>query len=401
MTSLSDSVYYPISRENPLHPPAHCRALQQLSVISKVVLWNGNSVWLITKHADARTVLRDKRFSADATLPGFPTFSAGRPQGRDRRTSISRMDDPRHSELRSMIAHEFTAKRGEDWRVRIREIVDEQLSQIVKLEQPVDLVSRLSFPVPSLVICDLLGIPRDDRRLFQELTNRLVSHTGPAGDALAADREMFSYLDGLISVKEQTRPNDLFGDLIRSRFDQGLISHDETVNLARLLLVAGHETTANVISLGILTLIQHRKVFEGLAEGIISANSVALEVLRFHTVLHNGLPRIALDDVAVGGTLIKAGDGVVVAIATANRDEEVFQDPDVFTPGRNCQQQLSFGYGPHRCIGQWLALAEIEETLQALTIRLPGLRAQKPSGDPYTFRGSKSVYGLEELFVSW
>jgi cytochrome P450 len=283
-------------------------------------------------------------------------------------------------------------------RPEIQRIADRLVDELERRTQPVDLVEAFALPLPSLVIADLLGVPEEDRPFFEERSRMLVSNRVGTDVAVKAFEEMREYMERLVAGKRE-RP----GDDVLTRLDQmeraGDMGHDEVVDTGRLLLLAGHVTTANMIALGVTLLLQHPdqmaelRAQPGLLKGAIE------EMLRHQTLLRGGLRRVATEDVEVGGQLIRAGEGVVVLLSAANRDR-LFAEAETFDIHRNVRHHLAFGYGSHQCIGQLLAREELHVALGTILRRLPNLELAVPLKE-VRFRDDEFLHGLRELPIRW
>lgn len=385
-------------RTCPFDPPEMLGELRESDPISKVPLWDGRKVWLITRYEDARAVLRDPRFSADV-LRDLPALSPAR--AAPRRT-MSRMDNPRHGEIRRMLADDFLSHRVDELRPNIERIVETQIDEMLTADPPVDFHEAFSLPVPSRLISELLGIPEEDRDLFQECTRVLVSRTATREEFSAADDQLYDLCVRVVTEREKRPVDDMLGRLVTKEVLTGRLSREEAYVTTKLLIVGGHETTANMLSMSVLTMFSRREWFETMGEGDpeVVPNAVE-ELLRYHTPMHDGLPRVAIEDVIVGGTLISAGDGLIVSLASGNRDKDVFADPDRPDPRRpGARHHLTFGQGAHHCLGKWVARAELQIALPALARRIPTLRPAIPFED-ITFKEDAHIYGVDELPVTW
>jgi cytochrome P450 len=384
-------------RTCPFDPPEMLSELRSRDPISKVSLWNGRKVWLITRHEDVRTVLRDARFSADLRND-LPALSAAREAPR---RTMSRMDDPRHGEIRRMLAADFLARRIDAMRPDIERIVESQLDEMLAADPPVDFHVAFSLPVPSRLISQLLGIPREDRDLFQKCTSVLLSRTATQEEFSSADDQLYDLCIRLVSEREKRPIDDMLGRLVTKEVLTGRLSREEAYLITKLMIVGGHETTANMISLSTLTMFEHREWFETMRDRPKVVENAVEELLRYHTPMHDGIPRVATEDVVVGDTLISAGDGLIVMLASGNRDDAVFADPDRPDPRRpGARRHLTFGLGAHHCIGKWVARAELQIALPALARRIPTLRLAVPF-EEITFKEDAHVYGVDRLPVTW
>jgi cytochrome P450 len=398
----SDLPAFPLERGCPFDPPPEMRRLRAEEPVARVRLWDGGTAWLITGYHDQRTVLADPRFSADVTRPGYPHVTASTAARRRRSRAFISMDNPEHNVYRRMLTGDFTVRRVEAMRPRIQAIVDELLDAMLRAEAPVDLVREFALPVPSLVICELLGVPYADHDFFQRCSRTLISTLSTMEEATAASDELKDYLTRLVALKCREPADDLLGRLAADQLANGELTMGEIADMALLLLVAGHETTANMIGLGTLTLLQHPEQLEELRasdDPALVAGAVE-ELLRYLNITHSGRRRVATEDVEVGGRLIRAGEGVIAANDSGNRDESVFTDPDVLDIHRRARHHIAFGYGIHQCLGQPLARVELQVVYGTLFRRIPTLRLAVPF-ESVRFKGEMLVYGVHELPVTW
>ncbi|MER8046661.1 cytochrome P450 [Streptomyces sp. NPDC094032] len=396
---MTEAVAFPQDRTCPYHPPTAYDPLREELPLSRVTLWDGRSVWAVTGHATARALLSDPRLSTDSTRPDFPLpTERAASLRRSRRAALLGWDDPEHNVQRRMLIPGFTLKRAERLRPRIQATVDGLLDAMEAAGPPAELVSAFALPVPSIVICDLLGVPYEDHDFFEAQSRRLLR--GPTGedteDALA---QLEGYLGDLIERKRDEPGEGVLDDLVARQLQDGGPDRQELVQLATILLVAGHETTANMISLGTYTLLRHP---ERLAElradpGLVPA--AVEELLRFLSIA-DGLLRVAREDVEIGGTVIRAGEGVVFSTSVINRDATAYADADTLDWARPARHHLAFGFGIHQCLGQNLARAEMEIALGSLLRRLPGLRLAAPA-EEIPFKPGDTIQGMLELPVTW
>lgn len=384
----------------PFDPPAAFGALRTEEPISRIALPDGSWAWLATRYSDIRAILGDTRFSSDTTLHGYP-LSGMTGGGNTQNRGFIRMDPPEHTRLRRMVTREFMVKRVEALRPEIQRITDELCDEMARGQGPVDLVEALALPVPSLVISLLLGVPYDDHEVFQRLTGTLLSRTVPDDEREAARVELRDYLDKLVTAKEADPGDDILGRLITEQQQTGEITHDEVAAFAALLLIAGHETTANMIGLSALTLMRDPESAARLRQDPGLIRGAVEELLRFHSIIRNGPRRVATADIEIDGHLIRAGEGVVAAVPSANRDESVFADADRLDICRpNAQHHVAFGYGIHQCLGQALARVELQVVIGTLLRRFPTLRPAVPV-DEIPFRTDMAIYGCHALPVTW
>ncbi|MDK3022657.1 cytochrome P450 [Cupriavidus taiwanensis] len=392
---------FPPDRVDPLAPPPVYFQMQQGSGLGQAKLWDGKIAWLITRYDDVRSVLSDPRFSSDITNPGYPTVSAAMKIARGNNRTFITMDAPKHAEHRRMLTGEFSIRKIENLRPRIQAIVDKLLDDFVKMPQPSDLVSAFTLATPALVISELLGVPYEDHDFFQEQAMILTSSTATLEEAVAANHALCGeYLRELVAKRSDNPGDDILSRLIVNHVRKGDITETDVVSLARLLLIAGHETTANTTAMGLLFLLQRPDIWDELRQEPSLIPNAVEEILRFLDVTHSGKRRVASEDVVVNGQLIRAGDPVVVLSISANRDRTKFEDPDVFDLHRDSRTQVSFGYGPHQCIGQPLARLEMQIMFASLLERLPDLRLAVPV-ESLDFKPDSLMYGVKALPVRW
>jgi cytochrome P450 len=391
---------YPMPRAAgcPFDPPP---ALRNLPSISRIRLWDGSTPWLVTRHADVRALLIDSRVSADTRREGYPHTSAS---GRARRArgSFVGMDNPEHARLRRMVTGTFAIKRVEELRPSIQEIVDARIGALLSGPRPVDLVEAFALPVPSLVICRLLGVPYSDHDFFQRRARVLVARDQAVEQTVAAQEELIEYLDRIIAQKLADPADDLLSSLAVEHLATEELSRYEAARMAVLLLVAGHETTANMIALGTLALLEHPDQFATLrdtSDPELIAGAVE-ELLRYLTIAHSGRRRTALEDIEINGQIIHAGEGIVLAGEAANRDAAKFPDPDRLEVQRDARGHVAFGFGVHACLGQPLARVELQVVYGTLYRRIPTLRLAAPL-EQIPFKHDSNVYGVYELPVTW
>jgi cytochrome P450 len=390
----------PIARTCPYAPPVEHRRLRAETPLAKVKLPTGATAWAATRHEDIRAILSDPRFSSDRRNPGFPRLRPEPPPDPTRKPMLIGMDQPEHATARRGVIGEFTLKRIAALAPRIQQIVDEHIDAMLAGPRPVDLVQALSLPVPSLVICEMLGVPYADHEFFQTRSAALVSHKTPPEKVAQSFLELIGYLDGLVTAKEQNPTDDLLGRQILKYREEGAYDHEAMVNMAFLLLLAGHETTANMISLSTLVLLQHPEKLAAVQQDPEKTLTAVEELLRYFTIAESGLARVATQDVEVGGVLIRAGEGVLPLINTANRDPEVFENADELNLERGARNHLAFGFGPHQCLGQNLARLELQIVINTLFRRIPGLRPAVPV-EELSFKDDAVVYGMREFPVTW
>jgi cytochrome P450 len=396
---MSDAQIIP-PRTSPFDPPELLAERREHCPISKVGLWDGRDAWLITRYEDANAVLRDRRISADSTNPGFPSLSPGRPVPIVKR-SFSRMDDPKHAELRQMVAHEFSAVRVDQLRPDIQRVVDRRADHLLAAERPADLVSEFAQPISMTVLSNVIGIPHDAMAFFLEHIESIVSRDQVSSQTGTADGEMFDALDALVTEQQREPGDTLIGRLTANELRRGTISCEELVRIVQLLLVAGYENPANMMGVGVLSMLMDTAWFDAVSTQPEHLADLVEELLRYHSIAnHDGLPRVAAEDVTVGEVTIRAGDGVIVSLGSANRDEAVFTKAAELDLSRDARRHLAFGQGVHMCVGRWLARAELQIALSTLATRIPTLRLAVPV-EELPWRENMHSYGVYSLPVTW
>ena len=366
----------------------------------------GADAFLVTRHADVRAVLADSdRFSNEFRR----TFDAlGAPpitdeeRARMRAGNLLGFDPPEHTRLRRMLTPEFTVRRMRRLEPRIVAIVEEHLDAMEGAGPPADLVADFALPIPSLVICELLGVPYADRAAFQARTSRMLDLSLPVEERLELGRESRAYMADLVA-RAQARPGeDLLGMLVREHGDpsEGGLTTDELIGVAGLLLIAGHETTSNMLGLGTLALLRHPEQLALVRDDPAAVGPAVEELLRWLGIVHSGVPRTTTRDVELGGVAIPAGSLVVLSLTGANRDPRFLPGGDRLDVTRDAAGHLAFGHGVHHCLGAPLARTEMRIALPALLRRFPGLELAVPFAD-VEFRAFHFIYGLHALPVGW
>jgi cytochrome P450 len=387
---------YPMQRTGcPFDPPPELRKREPMS---RIGLWNGTNPWLVTRYADIRAVLADPRVSSDSDLPGFPHQSEATAARRARVKSFISMDDPQHAAIRRTLTGRFTIRRVEAMRPRIQQIVDDLIDAMLAGPKSADLVQAFALPVPSLVICELLGVPYADRDFFHKASRTIINWTSGKDAILRATEELNAYLVDLVRAK-RTDPGD---DLISTLVANQSATVEEIAATSQLLLVAGHETTANMIALGTVALLANPDQLAEVRESDDPAvvTGAVEELLRYLTIVHSGRRRVAKADIEVGGQLIRAGEGIICATDAGNRDDEAFPDPDTLDIHRSARHHLAFGYGVHQCLGQPLARVELSVVYRTLYRRIPTLELAVAMDD-LPFKHDMLVYGVHELPIRW
>ncbi len=391
---------FPFARDCPYSPPPRLAELQRDAPISRVRIWDGSTPWLLTRYDDVRAVLADRRFSVDPTRPGYP---ARGPAGRARRRgagSFISMDAPEHTRLRRMLIREFTVRRIAALRPAVERTATGLLDKLAAGPEPADLVRTYALPLASIVIAELLGVPYADHAFFEERARVMTDNTASGDANRAATADLARYLGTLLQHRRAHPTDDLLGRLSAQQVEPGHLDRAGAVSMAVLLLVAGHETTANQIALSVAFLLRNPRLAESFRRADGPPDTAVDELLRLLTITHTGRRRVATADVPIGGVTIRAGDGVIAAADIANRDPGRFPAPDDADLGRTPNPHLAFGHGEHLCLGHALARVELDVGLTALLRRLPALRLATPEPE-LPFRHDHPIYGIDHLPVAW
>ena len=360
------------------------------------VMWNGQPIWSVSRYQDIRTALVDPRLSAE-TLPDLIE-----PSGDNKVPLIfARIDDPEHQRLRRMMTSEFTFRRTEAMRPHIQKLVDEYLDAMIDNGPPSDIVRDFALPVPSMVIALLLGVPPEDLELFQHNTSAALDVRSTDEERVKCFIEMYQYIQELVARKEREPGDDLISRLIIDYVATGQLDNDTVAVNAVIMMQAGHETTANMIALGTVALLENPDAFARLGrtdDAAVIANVIE-ELMRYLSIVHAQVDRVAIEDLTIGGQLIRAGDKVLMNLPAGNWDPEFVDNPDVFDVDRSARGHVAFGYGAHQCIGANLARVEMQVAFATLARRLPGLKLAVPAGE-LRFKDA-DIYGMKELPVTW
>lgn len=391
---MPDPMTMTLAREHPFDPPA---SLRHAEPIRRLSFPDGHLGWVVSGYAEARQVLSDPRFSARQDLRHMPVrLPIGDQGGPARPGWFVRMDAPDHTRYRRLLTRQFSMRRMTALTPRIEAIVEEHLDAMARQGQPADLVGSFALPIPALVICELLGVPYAERDHFQAQTAMLLTVGSDMEKFQEAVTGLGQFLYGLVRTK-RAAPGD---DLLSGLTEHPELTHEELTGIAMLLLIAGHETTANMLALGTYALLRDPDQIAVLrADPALVGNAVE-ELLRYLSIVHIGLTRTALEDVDVAGERVTAGETVVVAINEANRDAAHFDDPDRLAVKGSTTGHLAFGHGVHQCLGQQLARIEMRIGFTALLRRFPGLRLAVPP-EEVPLRTDMAVYGVHRLPVTW
>ncbi|MEV4432729.1 cytochrome P450 [Streptomyces sp. NPDC049555] len=397
--SLHTVTTLPTARQRgcPFDPPAELIQAREHGPISRYPFPDGHQGWLITGYDLVKSVLADSRFSSRKELMRHhPTIDYGdievppAPPG-----EFLLMDDPRHRRYRKPLAGKFTVRRMRQLTERVEQITTDCLDAMEKAGPPADLVTAFAKPVPTIVICELLGVPYEDRGSFQEQIDTFMSGETGEEELIAAYTATQNYLAELVAAKRANPTDDVLSDLTGSD-----LTDEELQGISLLLLAAGFDTTANMLALGTFALLQHPQQLAALRADPALTDGAVEELLRYLSVAKTFM-RTALEDVEVGGRTIEAGTTVILSYNTANRDPERFTDPHVLDLRRQTTGHLAFGHGIHQCLGQQLARIEMRVALPALLNRFPTLRLAVPAEEVALRPETADIHGVKSLPVTW
>jgi cytochrome P450 len=368
--------------------------------------FDGPGVWLLTRYRDVHFVLKDPRFSADRmraplvreNIDRLPPFIRQSAQGL---RSLLIMDPPDHTRVRKLVNRAFTPKRIGELRVRIEDIVNERLDAIAASGQT-DLIHDFAEPLPAIVIAELLGVPAEDHRQFREWSSQLIAAiAAPSAEArqrasAAAGMKLLDYLAATIAARRRQPRDDLISAMIHAQEETDALSDEELLATCNLLLLAGHETTTNLIGNGILALLREPDQLERLRGEPGLLPTAIEELLRFDGPVQATV-RVATEDVEIDGHIVPQGALVLVSLGAANHDPDVFDTPDRIDIARDPNPHLSFGFGTHFCMGAPLARLEAEVAFGALLVRFPKLTLLD---DAPEYRPNPILRGLCRLELS-
>jgi cytochrome P450 len=402
--SQTDPYKYDLAfRANPYPAYAQLRATDP---VHRVTLPGGRGAWLVTRYEDAMAVLRDERFTSDWRNALTPGQMAQLPPpvlevAKLFKSNIFYRDPPDHARLRALVSKAFTPRLIGQMRGGIQVLAD-ALLDVVQDKGEMDLLDDYAFPLSANVIAELLGVSVEDRDKFRKWTDAAASGNGTLEYTEKILPDMRAFADYLCTAFEGKRKNpkdDLISALVHAE-EVGYLPEDELLSMVVLLLIAGHETTANLIGTGMLALLQHPDQYEQLKNDPSLIKPAVEELLRYSSPTEKATERFAREDVAIGETVIPKGEMVLVVIAAANRDPERFQDPDTLNIAITHNKHLAFGAGIHHCLGAALARMEGQIAFSTLLHRMPNLRLKDPP-ESLDWRPGLIFHGLKRLPVAF
>ena len=405
----SEILDFPFETEFTGDPSPMATRLREQRPICQVRLPNGALAWFVLRYDEVQQVMSDPRFSrmirhtnnryAKDQQDGTDLTETDVLEGR----TLS-MDGPAHTALRKLVGEAFTAQHVKALLPQIRQVTDEQLDEMEAAGQPVDLISHLAVPLPMKIICTALGLPAEDRATFSAWSKTVLGHHSvsdyTAEEIATARREISEYMFRMIEIKRKAPGKDILSAMIGAKIGADQLTDQEIVTLTRAMLVAGHETTVSMISIGLWRLFMHPDQLAIVRHNPAVIDTAVEEILRYQPQGHFAFPQIATEDVELAGVQIRKGDLVFAPSYSANRDECKFAGADQFDVERRPNPHLTFGYGPHFCLGAPLARAELQMAYTRLFERFPGIA---PVLEPreIAWRERELVGNVKELLVTW
>ncbi|RKT53207.1 cytochrome P450 [Saccharothrix australiensis] len=389
----------PMERSSPLDPPTRLGELRETEPISRLQFPDGHLGWLVTSHSLTRAVLADQRFSNRPELQHSPIRIGGQvvpPSPPSEPGMFITTDGAEHSRYRKLLTGQFTVRRMNQLTPRIEQIVANHLAAMREAGPGVDLVQAFALPVPSMVICELLGVPYEEREGFQRDTGTSFKLSNDFEEIQAAFNRIKAFVADLVRRKHDDPGDDMLTGLIQS----GELNDEEVTNMGLLLLVAGHETTANMLGIGTLALLQHPDQLAELRADPSLVDNAVEELMRYLSIIQLGPIRTALEDLELGGVTVKEGESVVISVPAANRDPNRFDRPDELDIHRPATGHVGFGHGVHQCLGQQLARIEMRVAFRALFTEFPDLRLAIPASE-VPMRTDMGIYGVHRLPVEF
>lgn len=400
MTQATEITDFPIPRTTPFNlQDGYLRLRDNGAALQRVRLYDGELAWVVTRLEQATQLLTDRRLSSDKQRPGYPAFRPAEKASRPFHTLIE-MDSPEHERNRRMLMPAFTVRAVQKLRPEIQRAVDACIDEMLAGPKPVDLMQALAIPVPGEVISHLLGISKLDHEAFMKYTRRLYELQGEE-ELHQVLREFMGLLNSAVANLEREPEPGLLSELIRGPVAAGEMTRDYLIVTALFLLIAGHQPVSAMVGLGVLTLLEHPDQMGKLLADPSKIPAAVNELNRFLSPTDLSGRRVAREDIEIAGVTIRAGEGVVLPSLLINRDADAFPDPDSFNVERaEARQNIGYGHGAHRCIGDILGNVELEVIIETLFRRVPTLKLAANS-DELPLNGPTGPHGVRKLPVSW
>jgi pentalenic acid synthase len=389
---------FPKIREDPIAPPIAYEAWREDAPATQVTLQDGSQAWVVLRHEEVRQVLEDPSVSRDPSVPHFPRVRAGQTFTRND-VLLNHMDPPLHGQFRRMLAPWFSRKRIDGLRSSIQDIVDDAIDKMLKKSGPVNLHQDFSLAIPSRVICQFLDIDYSYHQDFERLASINTSANATAEEFESATRELLGIASKIVDEQLEEPGGGIVASLA-TKLKAGEITREQAIAHTHILIVAGHETTAHTISLGMLMLWRNPETYRRLRHNPTEWGKATDEMIRMQSVADGVLSRVTTQELDLGGIKVPAGQGIIPILSPANYDPRFWEDPKTFNIDRDTTKHVGLGAGIHSCLGQNLARAELEIAFETLTRRIPTLRLAVPE-DEMVFNRDGFVFGVRDVPVTW
>lgn len=404
MTLDKAAIAFPLKRDSPFRLPEEYATLRARSPIVRATLWDGSETWLALGYDAVRAILRDLRFSVEAKNEGYPFVTETRKAALlSEKPNLSNTDPPDHDRFRRMLAPMFTASRIAEMAPLVQSLVNELIDRMVQKGGPLDFASEFAWALPIMVLEALVGIPSERRDVFVWAVNSRFDLSVPIEVTARDSRSLTRMVEDLVIAREAEPGSgtDVMSRMVREHVVPGNLRREDAVMMLQQLLIAGFDTTANMITMGTLILLQNPDELAKLKADPSKMRNAVNELLRYVTVLQFFTARTATADVEIEGTLIREGEGVIAFLPAANRDPDQFPNPDsVDVERQQASRHLGFSFGVHHCVGQFVARLEMEMAFNEIFRRLPTLRLAESVQDmAFTYDGLS--FGPRHMMVSW
>ncbi|MFF8988053.1 cytochrome P450 [Streptomyces globisporus] len=387
---------YPFDRTDPMRIPPLYEELRESDRVARITMATGDPGFLVTRYEDVRLVLSDPRFSVEQTRPGAPRLTEMAFE------SVMTTDPPVHTRLRKLLSRNFTARRVEQMRPRLQQLVDDLLDDMEAKGAPADIVESLAVPFPITVICELLGVPMHDVTRFRGWADIMVSLTGYSMEDWTAARDSLQdYLDELVVLKREEPGDDLLSALVASAQDSEHLTEHDVRSLSLILLLAGYEPASNQLGSSILTLLRFPERLKQLREDPSLLPSAVEELMRYAPAGDGALFRITLDEITIGDTVIPPNSAVLASTQAANWDPRRFEDPTGLRLDRPDNHHTALGHGIHFCLGAALARVELQVAIGSLLRRFPDIALATDERELRWSSPGSMLSGFSEIPVTW
>jgi cytochrome P450 len=387
-------------RRTLLDPAQELAELRETTRVHRVRTGFGMDAYLVTRHDDVKAALADPQRFSNHKPPGWANGGQTGAAEHERFTAgnLLALDPPEHQRIRRMLTPEFTIRRMKRLEPRIVDIVDQHLDAMEQHGPPANLVADFALPIPSLVICELLGVPYEDREDFQRRATRQLNFSIPFKERMTLVEAARAHMLSLVHHARRDPGEDILGMLVREHGDD--VTDYELVGIGSLLLLAGHETTSNMLGLGTIALLQRPDQLAAVRDDPDAIGPAIEELMRYLSVVQNAIARVTTTDVTIGDTVIPEGQIVILSLPSANRDPRYIEHPDTLDITRGAMGHLGFGHGVHHCLGAPLARMEMRIAFPALFRRFPNLALAEDIQD-IRFHAYNLIYGAQSLQVTW